>query len=325
MDRLPPELLTHICSLACTDDGTTVKSLTLASGYLGEVCLPMQYQSLSIISHEDVASLGIKLSHQPEHLRRIFHLHLSLTFPDHRRLRKDFNDALRLLQLAAPSVETLAFTSPNLLATPTFISQLFRIPFPRLRELSIHGYYPLPSFNAIHMPRLEYLHFSGNRNPYGLLRTLKDCFPNITHLRISGLSMAVSFARELDGHMKAYRARSCVHLGDEDGLSLVPLGYLPRSSVPPSHLPSRLQSLVIQTENRPGRVISISNAKQDASMMAILSTCIEAHAEWIMSDGRGRGLGITLREGTSGLEEKMPCTTLYDDWLDRLMGGSGCW
>ncbi|KAF9260582.1 hypothetical protein L218DRAFT_799253, partial [Marasmius fiardii PR-910] len=198
MDRLPLEIVSQICSLACTDNGTTVKSLRLASRHLDQVCLPMQYQSLSILSHEDVENLVIKLSIQHEHLRRIFHLHLSLPFPDHTRLHKEINDIIRLLLLAAPSVETLTFSSPNPMATPTAISRLFRISFPRLRELSIHGYYPLPNPKVIRMPLLEHLHLSGNRNPRGLLGTIKDSFPNITHLRLSGLSAAVSFAREVE-------------------------------------------------------------------------------------------------------------------------------
>ncbi|KAG7097680.1 hypothetical protein E1B28_005006 [Marasmius oreades] len=332
MDCFPPELVAHICSLACTDNGATVKSLALASKYLAQVCSPMHYQSLSIISHEDVARLGVKLSVHPEHLRRIFHIHFSLPFPDHGRLHKDIEDVIHLLLLAASSIETLTFTSPNVMATPTVISRMFRIPMPRLSELSIHGFYPLPNPKTIHMPLLERLHLSGNRNPHGFLRTVKDSFPHITHLRLSGLSMAVSFARELESHLKIYHSGgSCVSLRaaqDENTSPVLPSeNYWPDSLLVPSHLPARLQYLVIQPETRQGCMVTTNNAKRDASMMETLLTCVDAHARWLKQVGKSASFNITLREGVHGSEneEKSPCFLLYEDWLNRLMGGPGCW
>ncbi|KAL0066386.1 hypothetical protein AAF712_006645 [Marasmius tenuissimus] len=326
--NVPLELLSHICSLACTDDGTTVKSLRLTSRYIEQVCSPMQYQSLSITRHEDLSHLVMKLHHVPDYLRRIYHLHISLPFSEpSSRLQQNVNDVISLLILASPTLETLSFSTPSDTISPVVIARVFRIPFPRLTELAVHGNYPFPNPESTKMPLLEWLHLSGNRNPYGLLPTLKDSFPNITHLRISGLSMASSFARQLESYMKAHH-ESAVHssldLEEEDWLSLrAPV------TLPPIHspLPLRLQRIFITA--RIGADKRLSSVKKDAAMIDTLLACIDSHMKWRGDLGRKDGLHLALDmpdevEPASSSPSSL-YTSLYEDWANRLMGGLGCW
>ncbi|KAL0570130.1 hypothetical protein V5O48_011835 [Marasmius crinis-equi] len=323
MDVIPLELVSHICSFACNDDGTTFKSLRATNKYLRQVCFPMQYQSLSLNGHEDVAHLGEKLQAIPEHLRRIFHLHLSLPFPDPRSLHDNMNHLTRLLLLASPTLETLAFSTPTEIASSTVIARLFRTPFPHLTELSIHGYYPFPDPAMVEMPLLERLHLSGNRNPYGLLPTLKGSFPSLTHLRLSGLSVASSFARDLESHMKSHHCSvTCPRRLGENRVSFRAVENSEILDHTPVHtsLPPRLQYIVVQTETR--RRGTVNSMKKDAAMMEILRSCVDTHAGW--REGAGKN-SIRVSVGAPHAGQSSPCTLLYKNWSDRLMGGRGCW
>ncbi|KAK1223977.1 hypothetical protein PQX77_013138 [Marasmius sp. AFHP31] len=324
---VPPELLSQICSLACTDDGSTVKSLRLTNRYMKQVCLPMQYQSLSITRHEDLSRLVMKLHRVPDYFRRIYHLHLSLPFSESSsRLQQNVNDVVSLLILASPTLETLSFSTPSETISPVVIARVFRIPFPRLMELAVHGNYPFPSPASTKMPLLERLHLSGNRNPYGLLPTLKGSFPMITHLRISGLSMASSFARQLESYMKNHHeiaVHSSLDLKEEEWLSLrTPM------TLPPIHspLPPRLQHIFITA--RIGADKRLSSVKKDAAMIDTLLACVDSHMKWRGDLGRKDGLHLALAmpdEVEPSSSASSLYTSLYEHWADRLMGGLGCW
>ncbi|KAI0370774.1 hypothetical protein BV20DRAFT_930771, partial [Pilatotrama ljubarskyi] len=200
MDTLPLELHAQIFAFACTDDGSTARTLALVSHYFREVATPYLYQSLAISGMEQMSELVARLDVTPPHLRRIRHLFLSdwthsQTKERVVRTSEDAQDrylaektfALRILTLAAPTLETLAMMVSCPYTGPPLLGALFSTPMPRLTELSVHGFYPFPH-TANSMPRLETLHLSGNRNPHGLLHlgTLDTACPSLTELRISG-------------------------------------------------------------------------------------------------------------------------------------------
>ncbi|KAI0710743.1 hypothetical protein C8Q76DRAFT_738611 [Earliella scabrosa] len=211
MDTLPLELHAQIFAYACTDDGSTARALSLVSRYVRDVTAPFLYQSLVISGLDQMSELVARLDAAPPHLRRIRHLFLSdWTHPevqkrtvgcspvDMERYDAERALAIRIIDYAAPTLETLALVASCPYTAPPLVGHLFSTPLPRLAELSIHGFYPFPRTSGT-LPKLERLHLSGNRNPHGLLQlgALEAACPNLVHLRLSDLAGATPFALEL--------------------------------------------------------------------------------------------------------------------------------
>ncbi|KAG6885155.1 hypothetical protein C0993_005518, partial [Termitomyces sp. T159_Od127] len=210
MNLCPPEIHSYICQLACLDDGRTVRALSLVSRYFRQISRPFLYQSLFISGSERIAALDSALQKTPSHLRLVRHLFLSTHKNDgsatHTPKATDSADSasiLRILSTCAPTLETLSFVSLSPSIGTLTISRLFRTAFPHLEELFISGFYPFPSAPG-KLPALQRLHLHGNRNPHGLLEAgvLDEACPSLTHLRVSGLSMATTFALELQAAFK---------------------------------------------------------------------------------------------------------------------------
>ncbi|KAI0738206.1 hypothetical protein C8Q80DRAFT_1072346, partial [Daedaleopsis nitida] len=211
MHVLPLELHAQIFEFACTDNGTTARNLSLVSRYVRNVTAPYLYQSLVICGLDQMNELVARLDAVPAHLRRIRHLFLSdwthaevqkrslaLNSTEMDRYDAEKNAAMRILDYAAPTLETLALVVSCPYTAPPLVGHLFSVPLPRLVELSIHGFYPFPRTSGV-MPKLERLHLSGNRNPHGLLQlgALEAACPNLAHLRLSDIALATAFAKEL--------------------------------------------------------------------------------------------------------------------------------
>ncbi|KAI0643376.1 hypothetical protein C8Q79DRAFT_883161, partial [Trametes meyenii] len=211
MDALPLEIHAHIFEFACIDDGTTARSLALVSRYVREVAAPYLYQSIAISGMEQMSEIVGRLDVIPPHLRRIRHLFLSdwthsqakervvrASEEAQDRYEAEKTLALRILALAAPTLETLAVVVSCPYTGPSVLGSLFSTPLPHLVDLAVHGFYPFPHVPRS-VPRLERLHLSGNRNPHGLLQlgALDAACPSLTHLHVSGLVAAISFVEEL--------------------------------------------------------------------------------------------------------------------------------
>jgi len=145
--------------------------------------------------------LELRLQKTPPHLRRVRNLFISdRNGPSEHRisLKRDNFHTTRLLGLVSSTIEVMTIHCDNPRVGTSLLAFLFGLHYPCLRELTIIGYYPFPHVpNA--MPRLNYLHLNGNRNPHGLLQIgcLDIACPELTHIRISGLSRATSFVAEL--------------------------------------------------------------------------------------------------------------------------------
>lgn len=227
MENVPTEIHDCILALACTDDGTTGRALGLVSRYIRAVALPYVYQSLAVAGHPSLQGLLDRLEATPPHLRRVRHLFLSdwtqdqvLRFAVDGRLSDDWASAQkgdlgsrtiqRILTLVSPTLHTLSFLAHNPTTSTALLARLFETPFPALTALTVHGFYPFPAPAPAappRMARLEKLHLGGHRNPHGLLQTgaLAAACPRLTHLRVSGLASALSFARELDAALRTDR------------------------------------------------------------------------------------------------------------------------
>ncbi|TFK70610.1 hypothetical protein BDN72DRAFT_749870, partial [Pluteus cervinus] len=208
MELCPPELHSYIFQLASDDAGSTIRSLSIVSSYFLQIAREFLYRSILITTSKQIRDVTERLRLIPAHFRKVQHLCIADLDddPTTKPHTKDFEvgmqiaDDLHLLLTAlSPSLETLVL-SPNLqsAASPALFGRLFRIQFPNLKELSISGFYPFPStLNTF--PSLTHLHLHGNRNPHGLISTggLATACPNLTHLRVSGLSLAISFIGEV--------------------------------------------------------------------------------------------------------------------------------
>jgi hypothetical protein len=302
MNACPPELHSYICQLAGQDDGGTIRALSLVSRYFNAIARPYIYQSLSISGPEQINTLSYKLVSTPLHLRHIRHLFLSDGVSNKPQRTSEGTSRApnptaitRILTLAAPTLESLTFISSNPTTSTQLISRLFRLSCPHLRELTVSGFYPFPSFPG-KFPRLTHLHLHGNRNPHGLLQLggLDEVCPSLTHLRVSGLSMAVSFAHELEEAFKC----------DEENTTLFP-----------SRLPPHVECVVVQPGS-PGPAGKLSSAtlhKREKVMNERLAA-VKALAT--------KGIRFVIMEGS---EVESLLETLKRDWVGRLEGGHGGW
>ncbi|CCM04930.1 uncharacterized protein FIBRA_07127 [Fibroporia radiculosa] len=167
MDRCPPEIHALIFSFACSDDGTTGRSLALVSRYIHTVSAPFHWQSLAISGLDQARGFTALLRatkagaarprrrsralqapvRQRQRPRPIHHLFLST------RRAADAADGWPAVQLedwpmcqaeilayASPTLETLAFVAFDpFLNSATCIRVLLAVPLPRLVELTIRG------------------------------------------------------------------------------------------------------------------------------------------------------------------------------------------
>ncbi|TDL20831.1 hypothetical protein BD410DRAFT_790509 [Rickenella mellea] len=244
---LPPELLSQILCLACTDDGKTARALSLVSRSIHTLSAPFFFQSLAVWGRASTIALLARLKELSAHRRRVRHLFLvdcnkaqclnGGSLPpgmdggddgvehDTAWFERECMPFRHLLSLVAPTLLTLSVLTYNPLTSTTILTHPFSISFPHLQALTMHGFYPYPhvpslSLSQSHshsqphsqphsqtptkpqtpLPSLKSLHLSGSRNPHGLLQigALSACCPLLSHLRVSGLRSALSFAQELD-------------------------------------------------------------------------------------------------------------------------------
>ncbi|KAI0701298.1 hypothetical protein BC835DRAFT_1404540 [Cytidiella melzeri] len=253
MDNLPFELHSQILELACTDDGTTARSLSLVSRYVREAAQPFLYQSIAVSGLRSLNELADRLESLPSHKRRVRRLFLSdwthkaakqqlvsSTDADMDMYEVERTTIVRVLDLVVSTLESLSIIVSCPFNSTRLIGYLFSLNFPLLEDLSIHGFYPFsPSHSG--MPNLRRLHLSGNRNPHGLFQTggFDIWSPKLVHLRISGLVSAASFAEEL--------ASALARQPDAATTPLLP-----------ATLPASLKRITIGLVRRPDRLSDVS-------------------------------------------------------------------
>jgi hypothetical protein len=169
MDRIPTELISHIFSFACTDDGSTARSLRLASKYHAAIAEPYRFQSVAVAGPAQIEHLVLALERAPAPQRRVRYLLVADqtaaraadgfpaplarggdgALPAHAgfffqaALMRCAREALRfselvhrLAALVAPALESLACLVFNPYSVDVMQAALaFR--FPRLRELAL--------------------------------------------------------------------------------------------------------------------------------------------------------------------------------------------
>ncbi len=179
LSSFPPELLFLICEYAWNSDGG--RHLSLVSKLFRDITVPLQYRCVSMTTTN--RSIALIIPKDLPAFHRVRHLFVSHAPPS----ATAWMDALKEV---ADTLETLCVDLPS----THLLSCVFRIGFPRLRELTVNGFYPFPARN-VDMPQLRRLHLAGHRNPQGLLEGMWGC--GLEVLRISGATGAYMFAKEV--------------------------------------------------------------------------------------------------------------------------------
>lgn len=300
MNILPFEIQSYICEFACVDDGRTARSLDLVSRRFRDVVIPFRFQSIAVAGHQQISELGTRLASAAPHLRRVRNVFISESARNDEagenqvQTKHGIAQITQLIGLVSSTVETMTVHYDNPRFSTSLIAFLFGLHYPNLRELTVIGYYPF-LYTPNSMPQLTHLHLNGNRNPHGLLQMggLDAACPELKHLRISGVSRAVSFVRELSEALRT----------DDDSLFPAKLPtnvcnvYVQPS--PATHPPSpKISNIRLVNDTMQGQLERLTrdeNLKNDLQFH-LLKACD--------SDIRS----------TSRLE-----------WLNRLEGGDGCW
>ena len=247
MNTCPPELHAYICQLTCVDDGLTIRSINKTSRYFNHISKPYLYQTLSLSGPKQVHAVATLLETIPKvYLRHIRHLFIDISkttdaTKKHAQPHKTESGTqaptqdtypliLRIISLAAPTLESLTFITQCPQSSTSLIAALFRTAFPRLQDLTVCGFYPFPT-TAGKFPRLKRLHLSGNHNPHGLLQmsVLENACPSLQFLKVSGLGSATSFVMEVKEAMENKEN------GGEETISLFPAKF-----------PARIRQVTLQ-------------------------------------------------------------------------------
>jgi len=261
MKVLPVELHVHIFGLACTDDGWTIRALSMVSRYFWEVSRAYLYQNVSVSGTDRVFALLDRLETLPPRLRQIRHLFLTdvpstspkIAAP---QLSQQENQAvIRLISLAAPTLHSFSFVPSAPFSSTSLIARVFRTSFPLLKSLTISGFYPFPSSPG-KFPSLKHLNLNGNRNPHGLFQmgTLEDACPVLESLEVTGLGLAGGFVLELEDALTA----SEVWERDDERCGDI---------MPPAKLPPSVRRVTVQAGPEPVVAANSSGPMPDVATM----------------------------------------------------------
>lgn len=100
MERVPVEIWTPIFTLACTDDGTTGRSLSQVSQYIRTVSRPIRFQSVAVKGWDQLQGLANSLESVSTECRRVRHLCISVEDPPPKELSLQALRSLTLEELA---------------------------------------------------------------------------------------------------------------------------------------------------------------------------------------------------------------------------------
>ncbi|KDQ62680.1 hypothetical protein JAAARDRAFT_189972 [Jaapia argillacea MUCL 33604] len=348
MDRCPTEIIEQILRLACSDDGTTGRSLSLVSHYISQLSYPFHWHSLSLSGLAQTSSFASILQTQPpsQPPRPILHLFLSdlpaseahdrwnraqegITIEDlyqkEESERKSWLVAQSaVLAYAAPTLQTFAFLSFDPRNSALRVAELLKSSFPLLTELTIR------------VPPLQPLYASP---PIDLLNTAatslatydkRHLLPKLSHLhvvcdfrdftaprsRLRAISSHVTHLR-LSGILKAPLAQKLHSELSERGI--VPsVVYSPTSFTYTADrvtwdplLPPSIQHLVMQPASPDYcKIWGFEDGEAVIHMLQALADEADNERFLVLSPRGKKSYGYT--------EAK-------EDWESRISGGGGCW
>jgi hypothetical protein len=203
VENCPAEIWGRIFSEACSDDGSTGRSLSLVSKYIRDTSKPYKYQCL-FVEERQLRPLVTTLKKLPLEFRRIRHLFLSsVEWASNQNIYgmdgEFFNtDKNRLLILVSSTLQTLEIGSFN--------AELYlAFQMPALLDLTVHGYVrleQLPSRHIVCYPQLRRFHLACTWLENGRFPGVLDSIaPEMKELRVS-LSPGVFWPQSIFHHLR---------------------------------------------------------------------------------------------------------------------------
>jgi hypothetical protein len=351
MDRCPDEILINIFALACTDDGTTGRMLSIVNRRARSVSHTVRHRSLALFGAAQLRAIVALL--EAEHSARgVQHLLVSPRPRAQRTLgagssagasqrttcdadrgkdnvsreREDESTSLAalgmLLQLVAPTLRTL-FVDGSVL-----IPVAHPLPLPSLSALSasvLFGHAGDVHPTSILTPALLRLHIAScpplsgdSRGAWLSIATLAGADPDaclaLTHLRVTGCHI-----QGLPGYLRVQLGIPTIPNSSIMFCTFAPgsAQHAEASSLA-ARLP-RLKSVWVHARHvyREGYPLSACLAAADISALGILKWQMRQDPE--EKGSTRRLLGFPISDGEYGLAE------LLDDWLDYVGGGEGPW
>ncbi|KAJ6598006.1 hypothetical protein B0H10DRAFT_1888208 [Mycena sp. CBHHK59/15] len=190
MQCCPPEIWQEIYYWACTDDGSTGRSLSLTCHAVRHLSRPFKLQSLCVLGVEKILGFsGFILQIHPSDLNVRYLFIAGPDFQAHPSIVQSSQPALieealhTILFAVGPTLRVLNLHFPSI-----FRASLFPpIPLPYLSDLTLQG--PFTSSPAscsdISFPSLTKLHIRHSiSRPKDFLSIIANSAPNLVHLRV---------------------------------------------------------------------------------------------------------------------------------------------
>ncbi|KAI0722597.1 hypothetical protein C8Q76DRAFT_366057 [Earliella scabrosa] len=346
-ESIPTEVWEKIITSACTDGGITGRALALTSKFFHAQFLSVRFLSVALNSLQRTEALTSALRSQAKTRRPINVVHLCLTFVNepvrrssgylkkyynewapeekkkHEEQRKNEKDAWdgrfivamsELFALVGPTLRTLCIVEDPSVRFPPFPCEAL----PKLEELTLKGHVPtllpvkkvkyfpwdtpLPASLdlSFKLPALKRLHSipSHDHSSEKVLECLATHAPaSLTHLRISNIScLDETIATDLS---------KALNIGWGDAA--------------PSASTKLLNVRCVIVEGcAPEFLVECGT---DRALWQDICEDLEA---LFLECERGKGMRVLLLQRPSSSTPRWE-DKLYNDWLDRIDGGSGCW
>lgn len=290
MEAFPTEIWEVIFGFACTDDGSTGRSLSLLSREVHEIVKPFKLQSLCAIGSNQVQKFSYLLAETPERYRNVRYLFIADSNPQSLPPASVGIEAIeqafyRILRSVANTLLTLHvhFTSV------TRLSMLPLVLLPSLLELSLHGPFMFTTcvesilFASLRRLHVTHLHF----RPPHFFTDIFQAAPGLTHLRFpqhSSTPYNLLSNLGIRGHMSL--------LSDD------------------TRFPSRLTRVLVEVEWAPKSSEFWEAGVRSRQYLRAMEN-IARHDDRV-SVVRGHGGWVSLH-------------VVISNWLDRNCGKEGCW
>ncbi|KAI0647942.1 hypothetical protein C8Q79DRAFT_540312 [Trametes meyenii] len=321
MDDLPIELLTHICSFACTDGGATARALSLACWQLHQAVRPVRFFSVALVpNHNSLAENAAQvlasieaervLVGSPDAGAKVRHLFITTVSRQRQPTGHDTaGPVFTLLRAVARDLISLAVIGFPYDGLESFNNVIF----PALRELTTYGLmtnrYLLggrrDADGCALYPALERFH--GYDEVLSHFEDMDKDAPRLTHLRFSEVS-------SLDWHWFSCGTRSLMYR------TLPMRGFTAGDA--PAVFPY-VRYVAIQPIPPPDQ--------EDPSWRSELSHHFQyVRGMWNLlswADPTGPLISILPPDESLGVESasERRVRLAKEDWLSRLQGGDGCW
>ncbi|KAJ7933763.1 hypothetical protein B0H13DRAFT_681857 [Mycena leptocephala] len=284
MEVIPPEIWTEIFSFACTDDGSTGRTLSAVSRAVHIISKPLKYQSVCVLGPEQLLKLLRVLCALSPGARKVRYLFVGgldesagvegggrlgdHSAEGHRQLNVD----TRMDVTEQALFQILHLISPSLVALHIHRTKIHRpsvlldMELPMLSELTLYGPFkssslPPPLFPSLRRIRIH--HFV--HHPTRFLEHIVHAAARITHLHVPQCSFSTYDVQ-------------------------VALGIVSDSKTP--QLPNSIQRLVIELETVPSSPESWASNIRAEQRVRKLQKISQRDGRIRLVDGRDHGIPV---------------------------------